>query len=74
VPCPREDYDARNDRDWLNRTLATWKEGETLPSLAYEPASRVMEIPPGSRGYGAAKIISGEGNATKEKSEPIMGD
>ncbi|MBU0733297.1 MAG: fumarate reductase flavoprotein subunit [Proteobacteria bacterium] len=60
----REDYDARNDRDWLNRTLATWKEGDTLPTLNYEPVSEVMEIPPGSRGYGASKIISQDGEVT----------
>ncbi len=54
----REDYEARNDRDWLNRTLATWKEGDDLPTLNYEPASKVMEIPPGDRGYGVSKIIS----------------
>lgn len=54
----REDYDARNDRDWLNRTLATWKEGDDLPTLNYEPASEIMEIPPGDRGYGASKIIT----------------
>ena len=60
----REDYDARNDRDWLNRTLATWKEGDTLPTLDYEPVSEVMEIPPGSRGYGASKIISKDGEMT----------
>ena len=70
----REDYDARNDRDWLNRTLATWKEGDTLPTLNYEPASKAMELPPGSRGYGASKIISSEGKRSEEKSEPIMGD
>jgi len=62
----REDYDARNDRDWLNRTLATWKKGDTLPSLNYEPASKVMELPPGSRGYGAAKIIPRNGDVTGE--------
>lgn len=54
----REDYEARNDRDWLKRTLATWKEGDTLPTLDYEPVSKVMELPPGERGYGASKIIS----------------
>ncbi len=54
----REDYPERNDRDWLKRTLATWKEGDTLPTLDYEPVSPSMEIPPGSRGYGATKIIS----------------
>jgi fumarate reductase flavoprotein subunit len=70
----REDYEARNDRDWLSRTLATWKEGDILPTLAYEPASTVMELPPGSRGYGAARIITAEEEIAEEKSEPIMGD
>lgn len=54
----RLDYEARNDRDWLNRTLATWKEGDDLPTLNYEPASQVEELPPGSRGYGATQVIS----------------
>jgi fumarate reductase flavoprotein subunit len=54
----RNDYEARNDRDWLNRTLATWKKGNDLPTLNYETASEVMEIPPGERGYGVSKIIS----------------
>lgn len=57
----REDHEARNDKDWLNRTLATWKEGDDLPTLDYEPASRVMELPPGDRGYGVSKIITREG-------------
>lgn len=54
----RDDYEARNDRDWLNRTLATWKDGNDLPTLNYETASEGMEIPPGERGYGVSKIIS----------------
>ena len=58
----REDYEARNDRDWLNRTLATWKEGDDLPTLNYEPASEVVELPPGDRGYGASKIITRDGD------------
>ena len=57
----REDYEARNDRDWLKRTLATWKEGDDLPSLDYEPFSKTMEIPPGERGYGSCKIIGCDG-------------
>src|SRR3954454_5942301 len=33
----REDFPRRNDAEWLNRTLATWKsESDTLPVLAYE--------------------------------------
>lgn len=53
----REDFPARNDRDWLNRTLATWQDGETLPKLTYETASPTMELPPGDRGYGKSEII-----------------
>lgn len=56
----REDFEERNDRDWLKRTLATWSEGENLPILSYEPNSAVWEIPPGDRGYGACKIICSE--------------
>jgi fumarate reductase flavoprotein subunit len=56
----REDYPERNDRDWLKRTLATWKEGDDLPTLSYEPNSKVWEIPPGERGYGSCKIICSE--------------
>jgi fumarate reductase flavoprotein subunit len=56
----REDYPERNDRDWLKRTLATWKGGDDLPTLSYEPNSKVWEIPPGERGYGSCKIICSE--------------
>ncbi|EGB14032.1 succinate dehydrogenase or fumarate reductase, flavoprotein subunit [Pseudodesulfovibrio mercurii] len=57
----REDFPARNDRDWLTRTLAYWKKPEdTLPTLEYEPATTVVEIPPGDRGYGHAAIISAD--------------
>ncbi|MBW2192655.1 MAG: fumarate reductase flavoprotein subunit [Deltaproteobacteria bacterium] len=62
----RDDYEARNDRDWLNRTLATWKTGDDLPTLDYEPASKTMEIPPGERGYGVCKIISCDGDIIGE--------
>jgi fumarate reductase flavoprotein subunit len=57
----REDFEARNDRDWLSRTLATWKEGEDLPTLNYEPPTELVELPPGERGYGVCKIISCNG-------------
>jgi fumarate reductase flavoprotein subunit len=53
----REDYPARNDAEWLNRTLAVWKEGADMPELTYEDASMIFEIPPGERGYGGGKII-----------------
>lgn len=54
----REDYEARNDRDWLKRTLATWDDAATLPTLNYEPVSPSFELPPGERGYGTCKIIA----------------
>ncbi|MDD2219162.1 MAG: fumarate reductase flavoprotein subunit [Desulfoplanes sp.] len=56
----REDYPARNDRDWLTRTLATWDEGADLPTLNYEAATPTFELPPGERGYGGGKIISAD--------------
>ena len=63
----REDYEARNDRDWWNRTLATWKEGDDLPTLDYEPATETVELPPGDRGYGVCKIISCDGEIIGEE-------
>jgi fumarate reductase flavoprotein subunit len=55
----REDYPARNDRDWLKRTLVHWPtEGGALPALDYEPLDVVsMELPPGFRGYGARNTV-----------------
>jgi fumarate reductase flavoprotein subunit len=50
----RDDFPRRDDAQWLRRTLAIWKnEGDTLPTLDYEPLDVMrMELPPGSRGYG----------------------
>ena len=55
----REDYPERNDKDWLSRTLAYWKdEKDDLPTFEYERLDVMkMELPPGSRGYGDARII-----------------
>jgi len=54
----REDYPTRNDRDWLNRTLACWREGDDLPTVDYDPLDVMqMELPPGFRGYGTKNII-----------------
>jgi fumarate reductase flavoprotein subunit len=55
----REDFPRRNDAEWLNRTLATWKsETDTLPALTYEQIDvMTMELPPGWRGYGARDHI-----------------
>ena len=56
----REDYPERNDKDWLVRTLVTWKEGDSLPTLNYEKATPFYILPPGDRGYGGGKIIPGD--------------
>ncbi len=56
----REDYPERNDKDWLVRTLATWEEGDSLPTLNYEKATPFYILPPGDRGYGGGKIIPGD--------------
>ena len=56
----REDYPERNDKDWQVRTLATWKEGASLPTLNYEKATPCYILPPGDRGYGGGRIIPGE--------------
>jgi fumarate reductase flavoprotein subunit len=47
----REDFPARDDENWLNRTLAYWPDGATLPKLEYEDVV-ITESPPGDRGYG----------------------
>ena len=55
----REDYPERNDKDWLKRTLSTWKDEDAdLPEISYENLDIMkMEMPPGSRGYGVDNII-----------------
>ncbi|MDQ7031723.1 MAG: fumarate reductase flavoprotein subunit [Desulfonauticus sp.] len=53
----REDYPYRNDRDWWVRTLAYFKEKDSLPTLEYEPATKKIFLPPGKRGYGGTKIV-----------------
>jgi fumarate reductase flavoprotein subunit len=68
----REDHEARNDRDWWNRTLATWKEGADLPTLDYEPATEAVELPPGERGYGVCKIITCDGKVIGGTEEAVF--
>jgi fumarate reductase flavoprotein subunit len=57
----REDFPARNDKDWLKRTLAFWPTQDaeaTLPHLDYEALDvKQMELPPGWRGYGTKNHI-----------------
>ena len=63
----REDYPVRNDVEWLNRTIATWKEGDTLPTLNYEKLDiSKMELPPGFRGYGVKNYIENPESAKRQ--------
>ena len=63
----REDYPVRNDVEWLNRTLVTWKEGDTLPPLNYENLDiSKMELPPGFRGYGVKNYIENPESAKRQ--------
>lgn len=52
----REDYPARDDKNWLNRTLATWPVGADEPEFNYEPVGP-LDLPPGDRGYGDGQMI-----------------
>ena len=67
----REDYPIRDDKHWLNRTLATWPdEFAELPSLRYEPLDvSSMELAPAWRGYGSKERL--EHDKTSERSEEI---
>ena len=68
----REDYLERDDKNWLNRTLAWWRHEEDIePELTYEPLDVMkMEIPPGYRGYGK-KGMSVEHDDTQARLEEI---
>ncbi|NQV15934.1 fumarate reductase flavoprotein subunit, partial [bacterium] len=55
----REDYPARDDKNWLNRTLATWPVGAEEPEFNYEPVGP-LDLPPGDRGYGGGQMVSME--------------
>jgi len=52
----REDYPARDDKQWLNRTLATWPVGADEAEFNYEPVG-MLDLPPGDRGYGGGQMI-----------------
>ncbi len=63
----REDFPVRNDIEWLNRKIATWKEGDTLPTLNYEKLDiSKMELPPGFRGYGVKNYIENPESAKRQ--------
>ena len=52
----REDYPARDDKNWLNRTLASWQVGADEPEFNYEPVGP-LDLPPGDRGYGGGQMV-----------------
>ena len=52
----REDYPARDDANWLNRTLSRWSEEAEEPVFDYELVG-VLDLPPGDRGYGGGEQI-----------------
>ena len=63
----REDYPRRDDLHWLKRTIATWKEGDTLPTLSYKDLDiSKMELPPGFRGYGVKNYIENPESAKRQ--------
>ena len=63
----REDSPVRDDVNWLNRTIATWKEGDTLPTLSYQALDiSKMELPPGFRGYGVKNYIENPESAKRQ--------
>ncbi|NLC27388.1 MAG: fumarate reductase flavoprotein subunit, partial [Campylobacteraceae bacterium] len=65
----REDYLKRDDANWLNRTLTSWKEGATMPTVEYEPLDVMkMEMPPAFRGYGVkGNIIEHPDSTTRQE-------
>lgn len=65
----REDYPKRDDANWLKRTIASWKDGDTMPTITYEELDIMkMEIPPAFRGYGAkGNIIEHPDSAIRQK-------
>ncbi|MCK9492301.1 MAG: fumarate reductase flavoprotein subunit [Sulfurimonas sp.] len=50
----REDFPARDDENWLKRTITSWPDPQqTMPSVSYEQINiETMEMAPGFRGYG----------------------
>ncbi len=63
----REDFPERNDKEWLNRTLAYWPENADMPEVVYEDTTPVFELPPGDRGYGGGTIIPADEKHVKDR-------
>jgi fumarate reductase flavoprotein subunit len=66
----REDFLKRDDVNWLKRTLASWKEGDTVPTIDYEELDIMkMEMPPAFRGYGVKGNIIENALSTQRQEE-----
>ena len=52
----RSDFPLRDDKNWLNRTLARWSDAAAEPDFSYEPVGE-LDLAPGHRGYGADERI-----------------
>ncbi len=50
----RTDYPARDDANWLSRTLVRWGRDEQAPRFSYETVG-LLDLPPGDRGYGLSE-------------------
>ena len=63
-----KDYPKRDDLNWCKRTLTSWQEGATKPTVEYEELDIMkMEMPPAFRGYGAkGNIIEHPNSAIRQ--------
>ena len=52
----RIDFPARDDSQWLKRTLVRWGADEASPRFCYEPVG-LIDLPPGDRGYGHSSHV-----------------
>lgn len=52
----RVDFPARDDLNWLNRTLVHWGRDEHAPRFTYEPVG-LLDLPPGDRGHGKSEHV-----------------
>ncbi len=53
----RTDFPARDDANWLSRTLVRWGREEDAPRFSYEPVG-LLDLPPGDRGYGQSERVA----------------
>ena len=73
----RTDYPARDDANWLKRTLVRWGRDEASPRFTYEPVG-LLDLPPGDRGYGHSEHVEMTGslddyNSTVDKLQSAAG-